>query len=84
MSVIVEIPDSVAQALGQSEPEQAARLRLELAVTLYAQNLLSFGKARELAGVDHLAFGRILAERNVPRHYTAEELKDDLAYARGE
>ncbi|MBU4224990.1 MAG: UPF0175 family protein, partial [Chloroflexi bacterium] len=45
---------------------------------------LSFGKARELAGMGKYEFGRLLGERGIPRHYGREELEDDLAYARGE
>ena len=53
----------------------------ELAVTLYADGALSFGKARELAGVGKFEFGQLLAKHSMPRHYTREELEDDLKYA---
>jgi predicted HTH domain antitoxin len=62
----------------------AQELLKELAVALYAHGLLSFGKARELAGMGKYEFGRLLGERGAPRHYGREELEDDLAYARGE
>lgn len=80
MSIYLEIPDSVAQAIRLPEAEQARALLVELAVTLYAQGALSFGKARELAQMDKYSFGRLLGERGVPRHYGAAELADDLAY----
>jgi predicted HTH domain antitoxin len=54
---------------------------VELALTLYAQGILSFGKSCELADISRLAFGRLPAERNIPRHYTEEELQDDVDYA---
>ena len=57
---------------------------VELALTLYSQGMLSFGKARELAGMDRLAFGRLLSERDIPRHYSEDDWQDDLNYARGE
>ena len=41
-------------------------------------------KARELAHMDKLAFGQLLGDRKVPRHYGDDELKDDIAYARSE
>lgn len=62
----------------------AAELLVELAVALYAQGTLSFGKARELAGREKYEFGQLLARREVPRHFGPEELADDLAYARSE
>jgi predicted HTH domain antitoxin len=54
----------------------------ELAVALYVQGILSFGKARELASMGKYEFGRLLGERGIPRHYSREELEDDLTYAR--
>jgi predicted HTH domain antitoxin len=67
-------------------PEEhiAQELLKELAVALYAQGFLSFGKARELAGMEKYEFGRLVGERGVLRHYGREELEDDLKYARGE
>jgi predicted HTH domain antitoxin len=52
-----------------------------LAVALYAEGLLSFGKARELAGLGSREFGKLLGERHIPRHYGRGELSDDLTYA---
>jgi predicted HTH domain antitoxin len=53
-----------------------------LAVSLYAQEILSLGKAAELAGVPRLELNDALAKRGVPMHYTPEDLSNDLAYAR--
>jgi len=84
MSVRLQIPDSVAQAIRLPEDRIEQELRLELAIALYAQGLVSFGKARELAGKDKYEFGQLLGERRIARHYGREELEDDLDYARGE
>lgn len=81
MSLTLEIPDGVSQAMRLPPLEAEARLRLELAVSLYAQEILSLGKAAELAGVSRLEMNGILAKRNVPMHYTPEDLVDDVAYA---
>lgn len=84
MSVQLQIPDAIVQAIRLPEERMAQELLVELAIALYAQGLLSFGKARELAGMGKYEFGRLLGERGVARHYGREELGDDLAYARGE
>ena len=84
MDLQLHIPDSVAQALRLPEERMTQELAKELAIALYADGLLSFGKARELAGMGKYEFGKLLGERGVPRHYGQEELEDDLAYARGE
>jgi predicted HTH domain antitoxin len=56
MSIILNIPDSVARGLRLPENEVESRLRMELSVALYAQGILSFGKAAELANVSRFLF----------------------------
>jgi predicted HTH domain antitoxin len=82
--VTLNIPDSIVCGLRLPEGEIEARLRLELALTLYSQGMLSFGKASELAAIDRYQFSDVLGERGIPRQYGAEELAEDLTYARGE
>jgi len=52
MAITLHIPDSITVGLRLPEGEIEARLRLELALALYGQGILSFGKAAELAGAD--------------------------------
>ncbi len=84
MGLSLQVPDSVAQAMRLPGKRLPERLLLELAVTLYAQELLPLGKARELAGMTRQEFGRILGQRGIERHYGKDELEDDLVYARRE
>jgi Uncharacterized small protein len=81
MGIQILISDSVLQAIRLPEQRVEQELRQELAIALYTQDLLSFGKARELAVMDKYEFGQLLGERGVLRHYTSEELDDDLTYA---
>ncbi len=83
MAVTLHSPDSVAGGLRLPEGDVEQRLRVELAVALYAQAILSLGKAAELAGLTRDKFGGVLADRGVARHYTEEELAEDVRYARG-
>ena len=82
MSITLDIPNNIHEALHVTPAEAEARLKLELAVALYAQNALGLGKAAELAGISRLDFNDILAERGIPMHYGQKELDEDLAYAR--
>ncbi|WP_017314860.1 UPF0175 family protein [Mastigocladopsis repens] len=84
MGLQISISDSIVQALRLPEQRIEQELRRELAIALYTQDILSFGKARELAEMDKYEFGQLLARRPVVRHYSFEELNDDLTYARGE
>jgi predicted HTH domain antitoxin len=80
----IRIPDSVVQAIRLPENRIKQELLKELALALYSQGIVSFGKARELAGMEKYEFGRLLGHREIYRHYGADELKDDLAYACGQ
>jgi len=83
MPLQVDIPDSVAQSLRLPPTEVEPRLRVELALALYAQAILPFGKACELAGLSRYAFANLLGERGLPRHYSGDELAQDLEYTGG-
>ena len=82
--VQLSIPRSVADALALPEGRKKEELQRELAVSLYREDMLSFGKARELAEMSKQAFGQLLGDRGVERHYGPDELTEDLRYAKGE
>lgn len=88
----LSIPNSVYEAIRLPESRIEQSLLQELAmpkavrratIALYAQELLSFGKACELAQMSKYEFGQLLGQRRVTRHYTQEELEDDLSYVSG-
>ena len=84
MALHLDIPESVASSLRLPLPEIEPRLRTELAIALYSQGILSFGKASDLAAISRFGFAVLIDERKLPRHYTDEELTQDLAYAGGQ
>jgi len=83
MSITLDLPNNIHEALHISAAETESRLKLELAISLYAQNALGLGKAAELAGMNRFDFNDVLAERGIPMHYGQKELEEDMAYARG-
>ena len=78
----LSIPESIVQSIRLPESRVETELLKELAIALYTQELLSFGKACELANLDHRQFNQLLGERHISRHYTEAELEEDLDYAR--
>jgi hypothetical protein len=50
MSLQLEIPDSVSQALRLPPAEQSLRLKTELDLSLYAQGILTFGRRASCPG----------------------------------
>jgi predicted HTH domain antitoxin len=81
MTILIEIPDTIARAMRIPRKDQQRQLKTELALSLYAQGVLSFGKAAELADMTKLEFGLLLGKRNIPRQYDETDLQDDIAYA---
>jgi predicted HTH domain antitoxin len=83
MALHFDIPESITSSLRLPEPEAEPRVRAELGIALYVQSILPFGKASELAGISRQEFAALLGQRGIPRHYTEQELTQDLEYARG-
>ncbi len=72
--VTIEIPTEILHAARMT----AEDLRRELALSLYQQGKLSFGKARELADMTAWAFQQLLGSRDIPIHYGLQEYDQDL------
>ncbi len=84
MSLVLEIPDQIEQALRIPDVNRKQHILESLALALYSRRILGFGKARELAGLTKHEFAFLLGRHEISRHYGEEELEDDLDYASGE
>jgi predicted HTH domain antitoxin len=85
MAIHVELPGTIANAMRfPAGSERQKRILIDLAVSLYVQGTLSFGKARRFCELSKYEFGMLLGQREIPRHYAPEDLKDDLNYVRGQ
>jgi predicted HTH domain antitoxin len=71
---ILEISQDILDSARLSVQE----MRLELAITLYAQKRLSIGKACQLADMSLWELRQILAARRIESHYTVEDLNEDV------
>ena len=79
--VVIHVPRDVVEGARVPEKEFERMAKIELAIALYARGVLSLGQARRLAGLSKWEFLDELAKRGVERHYTREELEDDIAFA---
>ncbi len=75
------------QLILEDDLVSAARLtegqaRLTLALSLFAEDRLTLAQAARLSGLNRLAFQGELAARQIPQHYSEEELASDLAVLR--
>lgn len=67
----------------QSQTELVRLLRLELALAVYGEGMLSPVRAAELAGVGRWEFSDIAKVRRVTTPYTAEMINEDFAHGGG-
>ncbi len=54
-------------------------LKRELAIHLYGQDKLSFGKAREMSGMTVWEFQQFLGARKIPVQYDIEDYEEDIS-----
>ena len=73
--ISIEIPKEIAHIARMTPPE----LRQELAIHLFQQDKLSFGKAREMAEMTAWAFQQLLGIRGIPVHYGVQDYDQDMA-----
>jgi predicted HTH domain antitoxin len=77
-TVALQVPREIVHATRMT-PQELTR---ELAIYLFQQGKLSFGKAREMADMNVWTFQQLLGSRGIPVHYDVEEYEEDLATLR--
>ena len=73
--VQIEIPREVLHAARMT----SAEIQRELALHLFAEGKISFGKARELGRIGFWEFQQLLASRRIPVHYDLADYEEDMA-----
>ena len=77
-TISIEIPIEIAHITRMTPRE----LKQELAIHLFQQGKLSFGKAREMAEMTAWAFQQLLGSRSILVHYTVQDYEQDLVTLR--
>jgi len=72
--ISVEIPGEIIHSARMDTTD----IKRELALLLYQQKKISFGKARELAELSVWSFQSLLGERRIPVNYDVEDFDRDL------
>jgi predicted HTH domain antitoxin len=74
-TIAIEIPRDIIHAARMKPLE----LKQELAIHLFQQGRLSFGKARQLADMSAWVFQQLLGSRSIPMHYDMADYAEDMA-----
>jgi len=83
MTLTLDIPDDVLAAVPVPGPQKQRFLMLKIASMLFARDLLSLGRAAELAGITKPDFRQEIGACGIARHYSENKLAAVLAYAHG-
>jgi predicted HTH domain antitoxin len=75
----LEIPDDILDEARIPPSERASVLKRELAVQLYAREILPKAAARRLSGMDRVTFDDLLGQRGIASRLTPDDLDADLA-----
>lgn len=78
-TIALEIPETILRSTPIPEERWETELKIELALQLYRDKLLSFANARRLAGLSRIEFHYLLGEHQIPRQYDVEDYHQDLA-----
>jgi predicted HTH domain antitoxin len=81
-ALALEIPDDVVDAIHLPPGDLDRELHKELSLALYQRGILSSGKACALAGMTRWEFEELLGRHGISRHYTEQNLDEDLDYVR--
>jgi predicted HTH domain antitoxin len=73
-TVSIEIPREILRATRMTPQE----IKQDLAILLFQQGKLSFGKAREMAGMSVWSFQQLLGSRGIPVHHDQMEYEEDV------
>jgi len=78
-TIVIEIPREIIHAARMKPLE----LKQELAIHLFQQGRLSFGKARQLADMSAWVFQQLLGSRGIPVHYGVDDYEEDMTTLKG-
>lgn len=77
------IPKDVLVAARISEKAAPSEIKKMLAVYLFKERILSFGKACELSDLGKAEFLELTGSMKIPLNYDADDFEEDLKIVRG-
>ena len=74
----MDFPRDVLLAADISEVNAPADIKRHLALYMFKERMLSFGKASELSGLDKLGFMELAGSKCVSLNYDEDDYQEDL------
>lgn len=80
VNIQMPIPKDILLAARIKEKFAPFELKKELAIHLFKEKILTFGKACTLADMSNWDFLELLGKRRIPLHYGVDEYDEDIRY----
>ncbi len=77
VSIQVDLPKDIMSAANISESKAQSTIKTYLAIYLFKERILSFGKAAELSGMDKTGFFELVGDKQIPLNYDVEDYFED-------
>ncbi|NET36645.1 MAG: UPF0175 family protein [Cyanothece sp. SIO1E1] len=74
MQITLNLPDNLSQTKTFNQSDWFR----EIAIALFQQELISLSRASKIAGMEIMAFQKLLADRGICVHYDVEDLEQDV------
>jgi predicted HTH domain antitoxin len=78
VTVKMDFPKDVLLAADISEANASVDIKKYLALFMFKERLLSFGKASEMSGMDKMKFMEFAGSRGIPLNYDESDYNEDL------
>ena len=78
ITVKIDFPKDILLAADITESNAQLNIKKYLALYMFKERILSFGKAAELAEMDRLEFMELTGSKGISLNYDADDYQDDL------
>ena len=78
VTITMELPKDVLLAADIPVLSASADIKKHLALYMFKERMLSFGKAAELSGLDKLAFMELAGSKGISLNYDIDDYHEDL------
>jgi len=78
VTITMDIPKDMLLAADIPTSNAQAGIRKYLALYMFKERILSFGKATELSGMDKLTFMELAGSKRIPLNYDVNAYHEDL------
>jgi len=78
VTIKMDFPKDVLLAADISEANASSDIKKHLALYMFKERIISFGKASKLSGLSKLEFIELAGSKGIPLNYDTDDYREDL------